>query len=89
MEKIPSQDDIRTPGLSQTKKRRIFLVLVLVFFVFVGTSLAFFLIEQSHDEVTAIFLTCCNRYSHLNKTLQSFFTYNDYPLEKIILLNDG
>ena len=89
MEKIPTSDGTSIARLSQTKKWKIFFVLVLVFFVFVGISVAFFLIEKSHDEITAIFFTCCNRYSHLNKTLQSFFAYNDYPLEKIILVNDG
>ena len=39
-------------------------------------------------EVTVV-LTACNRADLLEKTLDSFFTYNTYPLKRFIIIDDG
>jgi hypothetical protein len=45
---------------------------------------------QSPDSnVTAIFLTCCRRYSHLYDSVASFIKLNKYPIKDIYILQDG
>ena len=39
-------------------------------------------------EVTVV-LTACNRADLLEKTLDSFFKFNTYPLKRFIIIDDG
>lgn len=38
--------------------------------------------------VTAVFTTS-GRYEHLYEALSTFFTFNTYPIERVIVVNDG
>ena len=40
------------------------------------------------DKVTVV-ITSCNRPNELKKTLHSFFKYNTYPIQKIIIIDDS
>lgn len=41
------------------------------------------------SNVTAVFLTCCNRHMMLRQTLYHFKENNDYPIRQVIVVNDG
>jgi hypothetical protein len=45
-------------------------------------------IRETMSDVTMI-ITCCSRWDLLERTLDSFFEVNNYPLHHIILHNDG
>lgn len=38
--------------------------------------------------VTAVFTTS-GRYENLHEALSTFFTFNTYPIERVIVVNDG
>jgi hypothetical protein len=41
------------------------------------------------DKRVTLFLTSCNRPALLRKTLESFVTYNTYPIEELIIMEDS
>lgn len=46
------------------------------------------MLADSSKEVTVV-LTSCNRFDLLDRTLDSFFLHNDYPIHRFILIEDS
>jgi hypothetical protein len=64
------------------------LVILFLSLIFANCGKVSFQLNPSSN-VSAIFLTCCDRHDLLAKTLRFFAEYNDYPLYSVIVVNDG
>lgn len=61
---------------------------VLLFIIFASSIPVHFKLDPKSN-MTAVFLTCCGRYDLLTRTLKFFAKSNTYPLQSVIVVNDG